>query len=79
LAAPRSEVPTAMRDRVAAVRAACARHGVPPLAAAIQFPFRHPAVTAVVVGARSAGEIEESADLMRVPVPDALWAELASI
>ncbi|MFI5911823.1 aldo/keto reductase [Dactylosporangium sp. NPDC051541] len=58
------------------VRAACARHDVPLLAAAVQFPFRHPVVAAVLVGARSAAEIEQSAALLEHPVPAALWDEL---
>jgi D-threo-aldose 1-dehydrogenase len=54
----------------------CARHGVPLTAAALQFPLRHPAVGSVVVGARSAAEIEEDVRLFDLPIPDALWAEL---
>jgi D-threo-aldose 1-dehydrogenase len=65
-----------MRERIHAIHAICARHEVSPLAAAVQFPFRHPVVTAVVVGARSPAEIEASAALMRTPIPDALWADL---
>jgi D-threo-aldose 1-dehydrogenase len=55
----------------------CGRHGVALRTAALQWPLRHPAVTAVVVGARSPDEAgEDAADLGR-PVPDDLWAELA--
>jgi aryl-alcohol dehydrogenase-like predicted oxidoreductase len=54
----------------------CARRAVPLAAAAIQFPLRHPAVTSVLVGARSATEIEEDARLLEVAIPDDLWAEL---
>jgi D-threo-aldose 1-dehydrogenase len=56
----------------------CARFGVPLAAAAIQFPLRHPAVTAVLVGARSATEMEEDAGLLEIAIPDELWAELLS-
>ncbi|WP_433222526.1 aldo/keto reductase [Dactylosporangium sp. CS-047395] len=58
------------------IRDTCERHGVPVLAAAVQFPFRHPSVAAVVVGARSAAEMEQSAALLEHPIPDALWDEL---
>jgi D-threo-aldose 1-dehydrogenase len=61
------------RDRLAAL---CARHGVPLAAAAIQFPLRHPAVTTIVVGARSPAEIEEDVRLLATPVPEELWGEL---
>jgi D-threo-aldose 1-dehydrogenase len=54
----------------------CARYDVPLAAAALQFPIRHAAVTSVVVGARSAAEIEEDVRLFDLPIPDALWAEL---
>lgn len=85
LAQPRSgvaygyaEVPAAVLARVQALRDTCARHGIPPLAAAIQFPFGHPAVTSVVVGARAPHEVANSADLLAVPIPAELWADLKS-
>jgi aryl-alcohol dehydrogenase-like predicted oxidoreductase len=54
----------------------CARHGVALRAAALQFPLRHPAVTAIVVGARTPDEVTaDLADLDR-HTPDELWAEL---
>ncbi|WP_432974139.1 aldo/keto reductase [Dactylosporangium sp. CA-233914] len=59
------------------IRAACDRHGVSLLAAAVQFPFRHRSVAAVVVGARSAAEMQQSAALLEHPIPAALWDELA--
>jgi D-threo-aldose 1-dehydrogenase len=67
---------TGIEVGLAEIRAVCARFGVPPLAAAIQFPLRHPAVTCVVVGARAPEEIAESAALLDHPVPDELWARL---
>lgn len=63
----------ARAQRLAAV---CARHDVPLKAAAIQFPFGHPAVTSVVIGARSAAEIGENVEMAAWPVPGELWAEL---
>ena len=39
------------------MRNACARHGIPLPATALQFTLRHPAVTAAVVGARTPEEI----------------------
>jgi D-threo-aldose 1-dehydrogenase len=63
----------ARRDLLAAI---CARHGVPLAAAAIHFPLRHPAVAAVLVGARSPEEITEDMRLLALPVPHELWEEL---
>jgi len=55
---------------------ACAAHGVPLRAAALQFPLRHPAVSAVVFGARSAAEvIDDLSDLHRELTAE-LWDEL---
>lgn len=62
--------------RALAIGEVCARHGVPLAAAAIQFPLGHPAVSTVVIGARSAAEIEENVTHFRHPIPDALWSEL---
>ncbi|MEU2432462.1 aldo/keto reductase [Streptomyces sp. NPDC007861] len=64
-------------DRALRIKAVSERHGVPLRAAALRFPLRHPAVASVLVGARSAEEIEDAAAMRAVPVPDALWAELA--
>jgi D-threo-aldose 1-dehydrogenase len=64
--------------RAQAIGAVCARHGVPIGAAAIRFVLRHPAVTAVVVGARSPAEVTEDADWLATPVPGELFAELAA-
>jgi D-threo-aldose 1-dehydrogenase len=63
-------------DRALALRAVCDRHGVPLRAAALQFPFTHPAVTAVLVGARSPAEVDDAVRMSSVPIPDALWQEL---
>ncbi|MGZ4663814.1 MAG: aldo/keto reductase [Mycobacteriaceae bacterium] len=56
----------------------CARHGVPLKAAALQFPYRHPAVAAVVTGARSPAEITENVELADLELPAALWEELSA-
>lgn len=62
--------------QVARLETVCARHKVPLAAAAIQFPLRHPAVTSVVVGAGTAGEVERNIDLLSVPIPAGLWSDL---
>jgi D-threo-aldose 1-dehydrogenase len=56
----------------------CARHGVPLRDAALAFPFGHPAVTSVLVGARTPGEVEDAVASFGRPVPNDLWAELAA-
>jgi D-threo-aldose 1-dehydrogenase len=54
----------------------CARHGVAIAAAALQFPLAHPAITTVIVGARSAREVEENSRFIETPIPEQLWADL---
>lgn len=74
-----ARIPQALAARIAVVRAACDRHGVSPLAAAAQFPLTDPSVAAVIVGARSAAEIEQTAAMFAHPVPPELWNELTAI
>jgi D-threo-aldose 1-dehydrogenase len=62
--------------RVDALKAVCERHGVPLIAAALQFPLAHPAVSAVLPGPRNVAEMEANAKLVRYPIPPALWADL---
>ena len=68
--------PPAILERRRTLEATCARFDVPLAAAAIQFPLRHPAVTRVVVGARTPAEIQEDIRLLQRPIPEDLWREL---
>ncbi|MFH8624004.1 aldo/keto reductase [Streptomyces vietnamensis] len=63
-------------SRALDLKAACERHAVPLRAAALRFPFGHPAVASVLVGTRSPAEARDAAAVLAHPVPDALWAEL---
>lgn len=45
-------------------------------AAAVQFPFGHPAVTSVLVGVESVAELEEDVRLVGTPLPASLWEDL---
>ncbi len=63
--------------RVRSLLEVCERWGVPLKAAALQFPLRHRAVTSVVVGCRSAAEVEEDLQLFDRELPAGLWQELA--
>jgi D-threo-aldose 1-dehydrogenase len=71
--------PPELVERARELGAVCERHGVPLAAAALQFPLRHPAVSAVLVGARSVEELDEDLRLFRWEMPDALWADLRAI
>jgi D-threo-aldose 1-dehydrogenase len=72
-------IPPEVRRRLVVLSEACARAGVPLAAAAIQHPFRHRAVTSIVVGCRSPEEVATDAGLLATPIPDELWAELDAV
>ncbi len=62
--------------RVRQIEAACARHQVALQAAALQFPFGHPAVAAIIPGARSVAELQANIAYFQQPIPADFWAEL---
>lgn len=66
----------AIIEHARAMHTACAAYDVPLRAAAVQFPLRHPAVGAIVLGSGTREEIEDSLDMLDIPVPQELWAEL---
>jgi len=68
--------PAALVAKARAIQEVCASHGVPLRAAALQFPLTHPAVTSVLVGARSAAEVEDAVAMASLPIPSALWDDL---
>ncbi|HEV7898178.1 MAG TPA: aldo/keto reductase [Planosporangium sp.] len=70
--------PAPVLAKTLAIRAVCERYGVPLPAAAIQFPLGHPAVTSVVIGARSPRQVDDNVELFEHPIPPALWADLKS-
>jgi D-threo-aldose 1-dehydrogenase len=59
--------------RARLLRDICAGYRVPLAAAALQFSAGHPAVTAVLTGARSAAEVRENARLLDLAIPAELW------
>jgi D-threo-aldose 1-dehydrogenase len=68
--------PPDMIEKARKLRAVCQKYNIPLPAAAIQFPFGHPAVAQVLTGARLASEITENLKLMQTPIPPELWREL---
>ncbi len=66
-------------EKVAHMEAVCARHGTSVAAAALQFPFGHPAVAAVIPGPESAEHVRTNLALMRETIPPALWGELKDL
>lgn len=69
-------VPPETLNEALRLKGICEQHGVPLRAAALQFPQRHPAVKSVLIGARSAPEVKDCVEMARLPIPDAVWAEV---
>lgn len=72
------ETPPDVLARARRCRAVCAEFGVPLAAAAVRFPYLHPAVGSVVVGCRSADEVRANAAAARAEIPPELWHRLAA-
>ena len=70
------EAPKEVIERVARLEAVCKVHGVPLAAAALQFPYAHPAVATVLTGARNAGELRENVASFDKAIPAELWQAL---
>jgi D-threo-aldose 1-dehydrogenase len=67
---------------LAAIRgmeAACARHGVPLGAAALQFSLRDERVTSTIVGFTRPERVDECMAQAEQPIPEALWTELEKL
>jgi D-threo-aldose 1-dehydrogenase len=65
-----------MLAKARAIRAVCARHGVPLAAAALQFPLLHPAVVSVIPGAVTSAQARQNAANAALPIPGELWHDL---
>jgi D-threo-aldose 1-dehydrogenase len=72
------EAPPQILARAQEMAAVCAEFGVPLRAAALRYPFAHPAVISAVVGAASAAEVRDNAELFSYEIPDELWTALVA-
>jgi D-threo-aldose 1-dehydrogenase len=68
--------PADVLGRARRIAEVCARHGTTLPAAALWFPFGHPAVTGVLIGARAEAEVHANVEVLASPPPAGLWAEL---
>lgn len=81
-AMPRYVYQEATPETLAPVRrieAVCARHGIPPGAAALQFSLRDPRIASTVCGISKPERIKQTLDWAAWPIPDAAWAELMAL
>ena len=65
-----------IRARAQSVADLCAAHGVPLLAAAIQFPLRNPLFAAALLGMVDAEQVRQNVEASRLAIPPALWEEI---
>ena len=72
------QTPDAIRDKTNRLAAACRAHEVDMGAAALQFVLAHPAVAAVIPGAKSAHEATTARRLLQAVVPTGFWSALKS-
>jgi D-threo-aldose 1-dehydrogenase len=63
-------------EKVRQIENICREYSVPLQAAALQFPLAHPAVAAIIPGARSAEEVEENFRFVDHTIPAEFWADL---
>jgi D-threo-aldose 1-dehydrogenase len=73
-----ASAPPAILEKAQRIQAVCDRHGVPLMAAAIQFPLGNPIVASVLTGTRSVAEIEQNVAMFQVAIPAEMWQELRS-
>jgi|tagenome__1003787_1003787.scaffolds.fasta_scaffold20989943_8 D-threo-aldose 1-dehydrogenase len=71
-----SPAPAAIRERASRLEAVCTSHNVPLVAAALQFPLAHPAVSSVIPGFAGADEVRSGVAHFHTPIPPELWADL---
>ncbi len=71
--APASQV---IVERAIALRKICNNHGVSITAAAMQFPLRHSAVKAILVGCRSPKELAENIKNFDAQISEEVWEEI---
>lgn len=65
------------RGLAAEVYDLCAAHGVPVLAAALQYPLRCDGIAMNLTGPRDQDEIVSTAEALRLPIPESFWQALA--
>jgi D-threo-aldose 1-dehydrogenase len=68
----------AIQECTARLAAVCAGHGVPLAAAALQYVLALPAIRTVLIGPRTVAELDANLAAAELPIPDALWTDLAT-
>jgi D-threo-aldose 1-dehydrogenase len=70
---------TEVLEPIQRIEAICARYGVPPGAAALQFSLRDERVASTICGVSKVERIHQTLAWADWPIPDAAWEELLSL
>src|SRR5581483_6987031 len=73
------EASAEMLAPVKRIEAICAKHGVPPGAAALQFSLRDPRIASTICGVSKPERVRQTLEWAQFPIPDALWRGLQAI
>jgi D-threo-aldose 1-dehydrogenase len=73
------EAPADVLGAIKEVEAICAKHHVPPGAAALQFSMREPRVAVTVCGVSRPERVAETLQWAEWTIPEAAWDELAKV
>jgi D-threo-aldose 1-dehydrogenase len=73
------EATEGMLEPVRRVEEICARHGVPPGAAALQFSLRDPRIAATICCVTRPERVQETLDWAAWPIDDEVWDELLAL
>lgn len=73
-----TEAPPVVLDKVRRIERVCAAHATPLRVAAMHFCLGHPAVSSLVLGGVTPGEVASNIAALGTAVPAALWADLKS-
>jgi D-threo-aldose 1-dehydrogenase len=73
------EASETMLDPIRKIEAVCARHGVPPGAAALQFSLRDSRIAATICGVTKPERVQQTLDWAAFPIPNAAWEELMAL
>jgi D-threo-aldose 1-dehydrogenase len=66
-------------DPIRRIEEVCARHGVPPGAAALQFSMRDPRIASTICGVSKPERVAETIGWAEFPIPEEVWRELAAL
>ncbi len=73
------EASEGMLDPIRRIEAICARHNIPPGAAALQFSMRDKRVTSTICGVSKPERVRQTLEWAAWPIPDAAWDELLAL